>query len=75
MGLQEWINQAIEKKASEDQIRDALHTAGYPETRISEALAYRGEILSAAHHKQLGYLIMAAGVAVAIVAIIVFIFA
>lgn len=74
MGLQEWIEHAVEKKASAEQIRDSLTNAGYPEDYISHALTYRQQVVGAQHHQQLGYFIVGAGVIVVAFAILTFFF-
>lgn len=75
MGFEEWLDNAIKHGASEEQIRTSLTQSGYPEEHIRKSLLYRTEYLSAKHHKQLGYLLVGAGVIVALIAIVLFFFA
>ncbi len=72
MGLEQWLNDAIGRGASEEQIRTSLTQSGYPESHIRESILYRTEFLSAKHHQQLGYLLVGAGIIVALIAIVLF---
>lgn len=75
MGLGTWLDNAIAQGASENQLRVALSQAGYPQEHVQASLQYRRDVLSAQHHKRLEYLLVGAGILVALVAIVLWIVA
>ena len=75
MRIEEWLDAAIKRGASEQQLRASLEKSGYPEEFITKSLRYRKSSLQEKKNKTIGYLLVGAGGLVTLIAIILWVLA